>query len=123
MIVLYKQFFKGKFILLGLITGVINGVFGSGGGTILVPGMFFLLKVSEHKAHATAISVILPLSIMSTIVYVKYGIIVWNVTLKVILGGIVGGYIGARLLNKIPGNILRKVFALFMIIAAIRMVF
>ncbi len=123
MIFLKKQVFKIKFILLGLITGLVNGVFGSGGGTLLVPGMFFLLGVSEHKAHATAISVILPLSIISTIIYLKHGIIAWDVTFKVILGGVVGGFVGARLLNKVPEHILRKVFALFMIIAAIRMVF
>lgn len=120
---LKKKIFNIKFILLGLITGLINGIFGSGGGTILVPGMFFLLKISEHKAHATAISVILPLSIISTVIYLNHGLIVWDIALKIILGGVIGGFIGARLLNKVPGNILRKIFAIFMIIAAIRMVF
>jgi len=120
---LHKIRFNVQFILLGFITGLVNGVFGSGGGTILVPGMFFLLGVTEHKAHATAISVMLPLSLISTIVYLKHGIIVWDVTLKVIIGGVVGGFIGAKLLNKVPEKILRKVFAIFMIIAAIRMVF
>lgn len=123
MISLQKKVFNIKFILLGLVTGLINGVFGSGGGTILVPGMFFLLKVSEHKSHATAISVILPLSIISAVIYLNHGLIVLNVTLKVIIGGVVGGFIGARLLNKVPENILRKIFAIFMIIAAVRMVF
>ena len=118
-----KKIFNLKFVLLGLVTGLVNGLFGSGGGTILVPGMFFLLGVSEHKAHATAISIILPLALISTTIYLKHGIIVWDVTLKIIIGGILGGFIGAKLLNRIPERILRKVFAIFMIIAAIRMVF
>lgn len=113
---------KIKFILLGLITGLVNGLFGSGGGTILVPGLFFILGVTEHKAHATAISVILPLALISTIVYMKNGIIVWDVTLKVIIGGVIGAFIGAKLLNRIPEKMLRKVFAVFMIVAAIRLV-
>ncbi|MBS3995652.1 MAG: sulfite exporter TauE/SafE family protein [Alkaliphilus sp.] len=113
---------KIKFVLLGLITGLVNGLFGSGGGTILVPGLFFLFGIAEHKAHATAISVILPLALISTIVYMKNGIIVWDITLKVIAGGVIGAFIGAKLLNKIPEKILRKAFAIFMIVAAIRMV-
>lgn len=123
MIILTKKYNKIKFILLGLVTGIVNGLFGSGGGTILVPGMFFLLNISTHNAHATAIAVILPLTFVSTIIYMQHGIIVWDIALKVIAGGIIGGYIGSRLLNKIPEKFLRKAFALFMIIAAIRMVF
>ena len=58
-----------KIISIGLITGLINGLFGSGGGTIIVPTMIFLLGIDDHKAHATAIAVILPLTIISTIIY------------------------------------------------------
>jgi uncharacterized membrane protein YfcA len=118
-----KKSFSIKIILLGFITGLINGLFGSGGGTVIVPGMFFFLGVEEHKAHATAISIILPLTIVSMFIYFKHGIIVWDITLKVALGGILGGYIGARLLNRIPSHLLRKGFAIFMILAAFRMVF
>lgn len=109
--------------ILGLFTGLLNGLFGSGGGTLLVPGMIFLLDIEEHKAHATAISIILPLAIVSTFIYFKSGIVSLNITLKVAIGGVVGGYIGAKTLNKIPNNILRKIFAIFMMIAAFRMVF
>lgn len=118
-----KKLFTFKFILLGIVTGLINGIFGSGGGTILILGMFFLLNIEEHKAHATTVSIILPLALVSTFIYVKHGVIVWSVTLKIILGGMIGGYIGAKLLSKIPSHLLRKVFAIFMIIASIRMVF
>ncbi|WP_432408803.1 sulfite exporter TauE/SafE family protein [Wukongibacter sp. M2B1] len=112
-----------KICLLGIFTGLLNGLFGSGGGTLLVPGMIFLLKIEEHKAHATTISVILPLAIVSTYIYYRSGIMSLNITLKVAIGGVVGGYVGAKLLNKIPSHILRKIFAVFMIIAAFRMVF
>ncbi|WIF94347.1 sulfite exporter TauE/SafE family protein [Caminicella sporogenes] len=112
-----------KISLLGIVTGLLNGLFGSGGGTLLVPGMIFLLKTEVHKAHATAISIILPLTFISTIIYFKSGIINYEITLKVASGGIIGSYIGAKLLNKIPTNWLRKIFALFMMIAAFRMVF
>jgi len=112
-----------KVSLLGFLTGLLNGLFGSGGGTLLVPGLIFFLKVEEHKSHATAISIILPLAIVSTFIYFKSGIIDFQTTFKVAIGGVVGGYIGAKLLNRIPSSILRKVFAVFMMIAAFRMVF
>ncbi|HOC09627.1 MAG: sulfite exporter TauE/SafE family protein [Clostridiales bacterium] len=111
-----------KLIAIGLVTGICNGLFGSGGGTILVPGMVFLLGLEEHKAHATAILVILPLTILSTVVYYKNSYIDWSTTLKVVSGGVAGSFIGARILNRIPAPVLRKIFGAFMIIAAVRMV-
>lgn len=114
-----NRFFKC--ILIGLLTGIANGLFGSGGGTIAVPAMVLILGEDEHKAHATAISIILPLTLVSSFFYISKGFVDWSITLKVILGGIVGGYIGAKLLNVCPVNILRKIFGIFMIFAAIRM--
>jgi len=110
-----------KSIGIGLVTGLINGLFGSGGGTIAVPAMVLLLDADEHKAHATAISIILPLTIISVFFYINNEYIDWNISWKVILGGMTGGYIGARLLNICPASILRRIFASFMIFAAIRM--
>ena len=112
-----------KYILIGLVTGTVNGLFGSGGGSIAVPAMILLLGTEEHKAHASAIAIILPLTIVSAFFYISNGFVNWSITLRVILGGMVGGYIGAKLLSKCPANVLRKIFALFMIIAALRMIF
>jgi len=108
--------------VIGLVTGLANGLFGSGGGTIAVPAMIHLLKAEEHKAHATAISVILPLTIVSTVFYIIRGYADWGLTLKVTVGGLVGGYIGARLLNKCSDKLLRKIFAVFMAAAGIKMI-
>ncbi|HHW47488.1 MAG TPA: sulfite exporter TauE/SafE family protein [Clostridiaceae bacterium] len=112
-----------KSVLIGIVTGAANGLFGSGGGTIAVPAMVLLLKTEEHKAHATAISIILPLTLVSAFMYIKSDFINWDITIKVMLGGIAGGYIGAKLLNVCPANILRKIFGIFMVLAAFRMLF
>ncbi|WP_279230313.1 sulfite exporter TauE/SafE family protein [Thermohalobacter berrensis] len=110
-----------KFIIIGLITGMVNGLFGSGGGTIIVPALVFLIGIEDHKAHATAISIIFPLTIVSTFIYFTHDMLRLNIAIVVGLGGSIGAYIGARLLNKVPSKILRKAFGIFMIIAAIRM--
>lgn len=113
---------KTKLLSIGLITGLINGLFGSGGGTIVVPALVFLLGVDDHKAHATAISIILPLSIISTVIYLTNKSINFKIALPVAIGGIVGSFIGAKTLNKIPINILRKIFGGVIIYTAIRMI-
>ena len=111
-----------KLAAIGLLTGLCNGLFGSGGGTIAVPAMEIVLHVEEHKAHATAIAIILPLTLISVTGYIFNKYVDWNLTWQVAAGGIAGGFIGAHLLKRIPSRVLRKVFGLFMIAAAIRMV-
>lgn len=112
-----------KYAGIGIVTGLCNGLFGSGGGTIVVPAMEKLLDVEEHKAHATAIAIILPLTVISVVLYTMKGYFDFPLVWKVSLGGIAGGLIGAALLKKLSGNVIRKIFGVFMIAAAIRMVF
>ncbi len=113
---------NGKAILIGAVTGFANGLFGSGGGTIVVPCMERFLNVEEHKAHATAIAIILPLSLLSIAFYVWITDVLWSVALWASLGGVVGGFIGAKLLSKVSGVWLHRIFGLFMIAAAVRMI-
>ena len=111
-----------KAVLIGLLTGLTNGLFGSGGGTVLVPCLVFLMDVEDHKAHATAIAVILPLSILSAFIYYGYNVVELSLTLKVAVGSVAGGLVGSMLLNKLSIGLLRKIFGILMILAAIRMV-
>lgn len=109
-------------LIIGLVIGLINGLFGSGGGTIAIPALVSILDFEQHKAHATAISIIFPLSLISTFLYFKHGALDLKIAFLVSLGGVIGSYIGACNLNKIPSSTLRKIFGAFMILAAIRMV-
>lgn len=111
---------KNSFI--GSITGFINGVFGSGGGTLLVPILNNILKVEEHKSHATALAIIVFLTTASSVIYVSKGTYDLTITFKVALGSVIGGIIGARILCKLNGKFLRISFGLIMVIAALRMV-
>lgn len=108
--------------IIGLVTGFFNGLFGSGGGSILVPSLERFLKMEEHKAHSTAIAIILPLSIVSIFIYTRNVDIPIKVVLIICLGGLLGGFLGAKYLKKIPSKWLHKIFGIFMLIGAWRMI-
>ena len=112
-----------KLAIIGLISGFLSGVFGAGGGTILVPSLERGLGVEVHKAHATTIAIILPITILSAFIYLRGSeSIDWSVILYVSIGGIIGGYLGAKFLNKLSGVTLHRLFGIFMIVAAVRMI-
>jgi uncharacterized protein len=118
----YAKFNK-RTTLVGIISGFINGIFGSGGGTILVPALNNILKVEEHQSHATALGIVVFLTTSSSVVYISKGTFDLSITYKVAIGSIIGGIVGAKLLNRFTGRHLRLMFGSIMIIAAIRMVF
>ncbi len=109
--------------LTGVCTGIANGFFGGGGGMIVVPMLVLLLEREPKKAHATAILIILPISIVSGLVYALYGKFPFAEGLPSIAGVVVGGIIGALSLKRIPNGILTKVFAVIMFAAGVKMAF
>ena len=108
--------------IIGIITGFANGLFGSGGGSIVVPAMERFLKISTHKAHATAIAIILPLSILSAFIYVRGDVAPISTIIYVSIGGVLGGAVGAKLLCKISSKWLHRIFGLVIVTASIRMI-
>ena len=102
--------------LSGIAVGAANGLFGGGGGMIAVPALT-ASGASEKKAHATAVAVILPLSLISAAVYLAKGTLSWEAALPSCLGIVAGGVIGSLLLKKIDPSLLTKVFYVLMIAA------
>ena len=104
----------------GLAVGVVNGLLGAGGGMLAVP----LLKKSgltTKKSHSNAVGVILPLSIFSSVLYLTSSRVKIMDALPYIPGGLIGALIGTKMLKIIPAEILKKLFAAFMIWAGIRL--
>lgn len=107
-----------KSMLIGILSGFLNGLFGSGGGTVFVPASEKFMHLEEKKAHATAIALILPLTILSAFIYIPKTEVPWKMVIFLIAGGLLGGYLGASLLNRLSGKIIHIVFGIFMLIAA-----
>ena len=112
-----------KKIVIGLIAGLINGFFATGGGMILVPAFVYGLKMDEKDARSTSIFCILPMVIVSSIFYFKSNYINWNISIMCAIGGIIGGYIGAKILKKLPEKILKITFILFLLYISYQMIF
>jgi len=108
---------------IGIIIGFINGLFGAGGGSLLVPALEKFVKYETHKAHATTVAVILPLSVVSALVYTRGVDVDWYAVLWVSVGGVAGGIVGAKLLSRLAGMWLNILFGVFLAIGAVRMLF
>lgn len=111
-----------KKILIGIIAGFISGLFASGGGMIIVPAFVHLFKLNEAEARGTSIFTILPMALTSGILYYKSNYIDWSVALKCAIGGIIGGFIGAKLLIKLSDKILKISFIIFLAYMSIKMI-
>ncbi len=111
-----------KKITIGLIAGIISGLFAAGGGMIVVPALIHLFKLEDSKARATSVFAILPMVIASGIFYYKNDYVDWNLGIKCAIGGIIGGVIGAKLLKKMPTKVLRILFIIFLTYTSIKMI-
>lgn len=100
---------KKLLITAGVVSGFLNGLFGSGGGVLAV---MFLRKIigDERKAHASATLMILIMSTVSFVLYAVNGSVDFGQGLEFMPGGIIGALIGAAFLKKIDSGVLRKVF-------------
>lgn len=106
--------------LIGIGAGFLNGLFGSGGGALVVPAVQRFLGVSVQKAHASAIAVMLPMTVVSAAIFIFRATPDYITVLAVSAGGVIGGYLGAKLMVKISPEGLRKIFGIFLIAAAVR---
>lgn len=117
------QFFKKKGVLTagaGLAIGIINGLLGAGGGMIAVP-LLQKLGLDRKQAHANAVAVILPITVLSAVLYLVNGYVSVKDSLIFIPGGIAGSLLGTLIMRKISSVWLKRIFGGFMIYAGVRL--
>lgn len=106
---------------IGLAAGLLNGLLAVG-GTLLVPAMVHLLHLDQRRSQATSLWVILPTSVVSLVVYLSRHGVDLPIGWKIAAGGTIGAVLGALLLEKLSSLWLKRIFAGFMMLAALRMV-
>lgn len=114
---------KAAMILAGLFIGAVNGLFGAGGGMLAVPCLTYIGSLDEKSAHATAIALILPLCLVSSIAYGVGASFENGVILPTVLGVTIGGILGACLLKKLSSNVVSFLFYAIMLFAGLKMIF
>jgi uncharacterized membrane protein YfcA len=111
-------------ILVGLMAGVLSGLVGVGGGIIIVPALVLVLGFSQHQAIGTSLGILLlPAGIFAVISYYKNGYIDLKVVLFLFIGFLVGGWLGSKISLNLPEAVLKKIFAVVLILIAGKMLF
>ena len=113
---------KLKLFLIGICAGFITGFFSTGGGMIVLPALIYFMKMDEKNARATTVFVILPMVITAAVFYYRDKYFDVSLGIKCAIGGIIGGFIGTRLLKKIPNKYVKIVFILFLVYAGVCMI-
>lgn len=114
--------FNWKIVIIGFLAGIVSGLFATGGGMILVPAFMYLLNMKDVESRATSVICILPMVVTSGIFYYKNHYIDWKIGTLCAIGGVVGGIVGAKLLNKLPTKYLKIAFTIFLIYASYKMI-
>jgi uncharacterized membrane protein YfcA len=104
------------FALIGILAGVLAGLFGIGGGIVIVPALIYLAGFSQHQATATSLAILLPpVGLAAVYEYYRHGHVNMKVSLIVALFLFIGSWFGAFVANKVNGPYLRLLFGVFVI--------
>ncbi|CAN5223540.1 hypothetical protein BH20BAC1_BH20BAC1_19230 [soil metagenome] len=111
-------------LIIGLSAGVLGGLVGIGGGIIIVPGLIYLLAFSQKEAQGTSLGILLlPIGILGVWQYYKAGYVDMRVVWLVAIGFLAGSYFGSKIALALPQETVKKIFAILMIVVAIKMIF
>jgi|SRR5688572_15242044 uncharacterized membrane protein YfcA len=111
-------------VLIGLVAGVISGLFGVGGGLIIVPALVIFAGFTQHRATGTSLMVLLPpVGIAAVLEYYRHGNVSLRAGIIIAAALVLGAWAGAFLANKMSGAYLRLSFGAFMLVMSIYMIY
>jgi uncharacterized protein len=113
-----------KLILIGTIGGFLSGLFGIGGGIVIVPMLIFLLKTSQTLAQGISIgALLLPVGILAAVKYHKNGNLNISYSFIIAAGMFIGAYFGATLANSVGMETLKKMFGVLLFCVSLKILF
>lgn len=113
-------------IIIGIAAGVLSGLVGVGGGLIIVPALVYFLAFSQKQAQGTSLAILLlPIGILAVMNYYRDPNVHLDVKVValIVVGFIAGSYFGSKLALSLPDATVKKIFAIFMMLVAIKMLF
>ena len=111
---------SSKQCISGALAGLVNGLFGGGGGMVLVPLLTRWCGMEEKRAFASCVAVIFPFCVLSAGIYWLRGNLDLLTALPYLLGGLAGGWVGGRLMDRVSVIWLRRIFAAFLLYGGAR---
>ncbi|MBL7070346.1 MAG: sulfite exporter TauE/SafE family protein [Candidatus Omnitrophica bacterium] len=112
-----------SYICLGVVAGILAGIFGIGGGVILIPALIYLFGLSQHQAQGTTLAIMVPpIGLLAAMRYYYSGNVKLNLAVFICIGFFVGGLLGAHLVQNLPEPALKKMFGIFLLAISLRMI-
>lgn len=112
------------FVLMGIVTGILAGFFGVGGGIIMVPALVWFFHFNQHQAQGISLAaMLLPVGILGVFAYHKANPFPIKPALWIALGILVGAYVGSMMAQEVSPKNLKNAFAVLLIVAALKMLF
>jgi uncharacterized membrane protein YfcA len=109
------------YVVIGVAAGILSGLLGIGGATIIIPALVFIYGFSQQQAQGTTLALLLPpLGILAVVPYYQQGYIDFKVAGLLAIGFVFGGYVGAKVATSLPSATLEKVFGVVLIIFGLR---
>ena len=107
---------------IGLVAGVLAGMFGIGGGLIIVPALIYIMKLGEVNSIATSLAALIPpVGLPGALEYYRTGHVNFKYAMIIAAGLFLGSYFGARIILSLPPLTIRRIYAVFLVIVAARM--
>ena len=111
-------------ILIGLAAGFLGGMVGIGGGVIIVPALVLLFGLSQHNAQGISLAMMLfPVGLFGVLNYYKKGYVDFKYAGLIAIGFLIGSYLGSKFSLTLPQELVKKIFAVVMILLALKMLF
>lgn len=111
------------YVALGLVAGIFGGMFGIGGGTILIPAMVYLLGLTQHQAQGTTLAIMVPpIGLLAALRYYYSGNVKLGMAGLICLGFFAGGLIGAHFVQNLSDPLLKRMFGVFLLLVSINMI-
>lgn len=111
-------------IIIGLAAGILSGLFGVGGGIIIVPALVFFLGMTQHSAQGTSLGLmLLPIGILAAYNYFKSGNLNIKYGLIIAAAFVLGGYVGSKISLSINELMLKRIFGILMAAVAFKLIF
>ncbi len=110
-----------KCLLAGLAAGFVNGFFGAGGGMVLVPLLIWLVGLPDKLAFSSAISIILPLCVVSLVIYGRHDMLPLSDALPYLIGGAGGGVLAGLWFQKVPAKWLHLALGALILLGGVRL--